>query len=210
MILLFLGATTFGQNVIETTEIYNGELTRKKVEFKSTGEISKEIYYHPNGKIQTEYFLDNGKRIRWIAYDTLGSQTAEWNDPEIGHSKHRKLRNITFFLSLIVLVGVTIAGIKISYRKTYYSLLCVSVIYPFMIFLLERRIVRDEESQILPLVIASTLFVFPSLLLVLSIINFYRKDKIPIVTTIFAILVSIGFLLFVYVTMKVAGAGMLG
>ena len=210
LFLLFFAAAAFGQKVIDTTEIYNGELTRKKIEFKSTGDISKEIYYHPNGKIETEYFLDNGKRIRWIAYDENGKLTSEWNDPEIGHAKLRKMRNITFSLSLLVIGGLIIAGSKVSYRKTYYSLLCLSVIYPFIIFLLEQRIVGDEGNQTLSLIIASTLFIFPGLLLVLSMINFYKRDQIPLITTIFAILVSVIFLMFFYVTMKVAGAGMLG
>ena len=210
LFLLLFTATAFGQKNIDTTEIYNGELIRKTIQFKSTGEISKEIYYHANGKIQTEYFLDNGKRIRWIAYDEKGNLTSEWNDPKIGYAKNRKLRNITFSLSLLVIGGLTIAGTKISYRKTYYLLLCLSVIYPFIIFLLERRIVRNEENKILPLVIASTLLIFPSLLLILSFINFYKRDQLPLVTTIFAILVSVVFLMFFYVTMKVAGAGMLG
>ena len=210
LFLLLFTATAFGQKKIDTTEIYNGELIRKTIQFKSTGEISKEIYYHANGKIQTEYFLDNGKRIRWIAYDEKGNLTSEWNDPKIGYAKNRKLRNITFSLSLLVIGGLTIAGTKISYRKTYYLLLCLSVIYPFIIFLLERRIVRNEENKILPLVIASTLFIFPSLLLILSFINSYKRDQIPLVTTIFAILVSVIFLMFFYVTMKVSGAGMLG
>ena len=210
LFLLLFTATAFGQKNIDTTEIYNGELIRKTIQFKSTGEISKEIYYHANGKIQTEYFLDNGKRIRWIAYDEKGNLISEWNDPKIGYAKNRKLRNITFSLSLLVIGGLTIAGTQISYRKTYYLLLCLSVIYPFIIFLLERRIVRNEENKILPLVIASTLFIFPSLLLILSFINFYKRDQLPLVTTIFAILVSAVFLMFFYVTMKVAGAGMLG
>ena len=210
LFLLLFTATAFGQKNIDTTEIYNGELIRKTIQFKSTGEISKEIYYHANGKIQTEYFLDNGKRIHWIAYDEKGNLTSEWNDPKIGYAKNRKLRNITFSLSLLVIGGLTIAGTKISYRKTYYLLLCLSVIYPFIIFLLERRIVRNEENKILPLVIASTLLIFPSLLLILSFINFYKRDQLPLVTTIFAILVSVVFLMFFYVTMKVAGAGMLG
>ena len=210
LFLLLFTATALGQKNIDTTEIYNGELIRKTIQFKSTGEISKEIYYQANGKIQTEYFLDNGKRIRWIAYDEKGNLTSEWNDPKIGYAKNRKLRNITFSLSLLVMGGLTIASTKISYRKTYYLLLCLSVIYPFIIFLLERRMVRNEENKILPLVIASTLFIFPSLLLFLSFINFYKRDQIPLVTTIFAILVSVIFLIFFYVTMKVSGAGMLG
>lgn len=206
----FFIAAAFGQKTIDTTEIYNAELTHKKIEFNSASEISKEIYYHANGKIQTEYFLENGKRTRWIVYDRSGNQTSEWNDPEIKYAKKGKLRNITFSITLLVVGGLIIAGCRISYQKTYYSLFCLSVIYPFVIFLLERRIVRNEENQILPLVIASTLFIFPGLLFILSFINFFKRGTISIVTSIFAILVSIGFLMFFYLTMEIAGAGILG
>ncbi len=207
---LFLGITVFAQKIVDTTEIYNGQLARKRIEFNSTGEIVKEIYYHPSGNVKTEYVLENGERIRWITYDDNGKTISEWNDPEFEVAKHRNMRNITFFILLIFIAGLIIAGSKASYQKTYYSLLCLTVIYPLIILFLERRIVGNEENQILRFAIASTLFIFPGMLFVLSMFNFVKRVKIPLVTTIFAILISLGFLMFYFLTMKMAGAGMLG
>jgi len=193
LLSLFFTATAFGQKIIDTTELYNGELTLKRIEFKSTGEISKEIYYHPSGKIKIEYFFNNGKKIRWIAYDTTGNQISEWNDPEIGYARKRKLRNITFSITLLAIVGLIIAVSRISYRNTYYSILILSVIYPFIVFLTQGLISTNDANPVFALVIVSTLVILPGLLLVLSFINFFNRSKIPIATSIFAILISIGF-----------------
>ncbi len=211
LLVFFLAISTIslGQKTIDTTELYNGTLTHKKIEFDASSKIQTEKYYHTNGKVQTEYFYTNGRQTRWIAYDLNGNQTAEWNDPEVGYAENRKLRNIVFSITILCIGGLVVAGSRLNYAKTYYSVLCLSVFYPFVIFLTERRIVGNEANKVFPLIVASTLFILPSLLFFLSVLNFFKKGKIPLVTSIFAILISIGFILFFIVTMLVSGAGML-
>jgi len=206
---LALSIISFGQKTIDTTELYNGTLTHKKIEFDATGKIQTVKYYYTNGKVQTEYFYTNGRQTRWIAYDLTGNQTAEWKDPEVGYAENRKLRNIVFSITLLCIGGLVVACSRLNYAKTYYSVLYLSVLYPFAVFLTERRIVGNEHNKVFALIIASTLFILPSILFILSVLNLFKKDKIPLATSIFAILISMGFLLFFIVTMLVSGAGML-
>ena len=200
---------SYGQKTIDTTELYNGILTQKKIEFDATGKIQSEKYYYANGKIQIEYFYSNGKQTHWIAYDLKGNQTAEWNDPEVGYAENRKLKDIVFSITFLCIGGLVVAGSRLNYVMTFYSLLCLSVVYPFVVFLTERKVVDHEHNKIFPLIIASTLFILPSLLFIISVLNFFKKGKIPLLTSIFATLISIGFILFFVVTMLVSGAGML-
>ena len=154
--------------------------------------------------------VKNGKRIQIITYDTSGLKLSEWNDPEPKNLERMRFRNIVFLVTLVVILGLLTLSAKIKYQKTYIALLCIVVIYLFVVFILERRIVSNRDNIILPMIIGSTLLIFPILLLALSILNFFRKVDIPIVTTIFAILVSIGFLLFFTMIFNIAGAGMIG
>ena len=209
LFLLAVTAITFGQKIIDTVELYNGILTNKRIEFDGTDKIHKVKYYYSNGKLQTEYFYAKGKEIRWIAYDLNGNQTAEWSDPEVDYAKNRKLRSIVFSITLFCIGGVIIACSRLNYVKTYYSVLCLSIIYPFAIFLTERIILNDEQNEVFPLIVASTLFILLSMLFILSILNFFRKGKIPLMTSIVGILISAGFLLFFIMTMLVSGAGIL-
>ena len=206
---LTLSAISFGQKIIDTTELYNGTKTHKKTEFSPTGKIQTEKYYHTNGKVQTEYFYTNGKQTRWISYDLIGNKIGEWNDPEVRYAENRKLRNIVFSTTLLCIGGLIVVGSRLNYCKTYYLVLCLSVFYPFVVFLMERRITANEANKVLPLIVASTLFILPSLLSIFSVLNFFKKGKIPLVTSIFAILISVGFILFFIITMLVSGAGIL-
>jgi len=212
LLLLFsftLFTISFGQKTIDTTELYNGALTHKKIELDATGKIQTEKYYYTNGKVQTEYFYTNGRQTRWIAYDLLGNQTSEWNDSEVWYAEKRKLRNIVFSITLLCIGGLVVVGNRLSYANTYYLVLCLSVFYPFIVFLTERKIIDNETNKIFPLIVAPTLFILPGLLFILSVFNFFKKGKIPLVTTLFAILISAGFILFFLITMLFSGAGML-
>ena len=174
--LLVLFTISFGQKTIDTTELYNGILTHKRIEFDASSKIQNVKYYYKNGKIQIEYFYTNGRSSSWIAYDLTGNKISEWNDPEIGYSKNRKLRDIIFSITLLCIGGMVVAGCRLNYVKTFYWVLCLSVLYPISVFLTEQLIFDNEQNKVFPLIVASTLLILPSLLFILSILNFFRRN----------------------------------
>lgn len=210
LIWLLTSITAFGQTFTDTVELYNRIPTKKRTEFNSSGEATREWYFHNNGQVQTEYLLKDGRRVQIVTYDTSGAKLSEWNDPEPKNKERLRLRNIIFLVTLVVILALTTWGGKVNYPNMYTALLCIVVIYPFVAFILERRIVSERENIVLAMVIASSLFIFPSLLLALSIFNLFKKTNVPLLTTIFSILVSIGFLFFFIMTFNIAGAGMIG
>jgi hypothetical protein len=209
MLLLISTIKSFSQKTIDTTEIYNGELTRKRIELSSTGEIAKEIYYQTDSA-KTEYFLQNGRRIRWIAYDENGNIISEWSDPKIETAKNRRIRNVTFALSLLAIGAFVIIGCKLNYRKTFNALLLISAIYPFIILFVERLIAEEDKNKYFTSTIGATLFIIPATLGVLSVTNLIKRIRIPLGLTILGILLSAGFLIFFYMIMKAGQIRMLG
>jgi len=208
-ILLLKTIVGLGQKTADTTVMYNSEMTKKRTEFTAAGRISKETYYYKSGKIQAEYYYLSGKQFHWIGYDQKGNITAEWADTVVERAKFVKLRNLTFLFSGIFLAFLMIILCKINYINTFYSVFLFSITYPFVIMLLEKRIFT-YANQIIMFVFLSQLFIFPVILLTLAILNIIQRRKVSLVTSIIAILVSLGFLFFFWVGMSVSGIGILG
>jgi hypothetical protein len=210
MLAMLLSITAIGQKIMDTTAWYNGELTKKRIEFNSSGQVIKETYYFPNNQILAEYSFVDQKNTQWIVYDKAGNQTAEWIDPEQGNAKNKKIRAISFSITLLAALAIVILGIRFNYQKSYYALLILSVIYPFAILLIEDRLFTRNSSPSLDYTLTSLLFILPGFLLFLSLINFFKKTSIPKAISILAILISISFLLFFSMLSKIAGAGIVG
>jgi hypothetical protein len=210
LLAILFSITATGQNILDTTAWYNGELTKKSIEYNQNGQVIKETYYYSNQKVLAEYYFIDGKNMHWITYDRAGNQTAEWLDPEPGIFRNRIQRAIAFSISLMVALAVVLWRIKVNYQKTFYTLLILSVIYPFAILLIEDRLNTKNSSHILDFVLTSLLFILPGFLLFLSLINLFRNTKIPKAVSVLAILISLGFLLFFAMLSKIALGGMVG
>lgn len=209
-ILLIFVIPVAGQRNVDTFEIYNGKLTRKRIEYNSKGEYSKEIYFYPNGKRYTEYFLVDNKRVRWIAFDTKGKIIAEWNDPEITRVKHRNLRNTILLIETFCVLGLLFLGRRKHYTKIYYFFLCLTVVYPVILLFLEQRfLLNDEHSIVLKVSLASMLIIIPGVLLVLSVVNLVTKPDIPLIISVFGFLTSAVLLFFFTLIASISFTGVL-
>lgn len=208
-ILLFPAIPGMSQKTVDTTVMYNSIMTKKRTEFFSTGEISKETYYYNSGKIQIEYYYYKGEQTHWISYDREGKITAEWDDHSIENDQFIRLRNLTFLFSWLCIAGLVTILCKINYRNTFYVIFLFSVIYPFVIMSLERKIFADK-NQIGSLVFLSVLIISPIILFSLSMLNFFKKKPIPILISVLALLISVGFLFFFWMVAHISGAGILG
>lgn len=211
VIILLLSNMAFGQTSVETSELHNGALTKKRTEKGAHGEVLKEIYYYPDNKVQIAYFLQNGKRIRWVSYDKDGVKDAEWNDPEIENDKRLQLRAYSFIGTLTIsLLFFWIFKKLWSYRVSYYLLIVSSALIFTLSLQSSNRTI--SSSVILEFAIASLIIVLPLLLLMMSVFNLITQAHtitIPKLLSVFCILTCFILLLYILVAASVAGAGML-
>ena len=137
-----------GQKIIDTTEMYEGRLTKKKIEFDQTGNKISETYYFNNGKVQLVDSFHFNKSFHWIAYDSLGTRSGEWEDPTVAAAPLEKKRNILFVICLLTISIIVFAIWRlINYKTAYYSVFSLSLLVSFTAFLQERISNLSEELQ---------------------------------------------------------------
>jgi hypothetical protein len=208
---LFITCLAFGQSTKDTVVDYNGRQAKMRVEFDKDGGKTKETVFYDNGKVETIYYYSDNKNHHWIAYDTLGVKTAEWQDPEIENSKHRQKRNVALTIVSILFISLTwLSSKKIGYRTTYFVIGILTVFITVISFFIQNRIDYEQTNQFVTYTISSVVFCLPILLLTLSVSNFFRKTGIQVLFSIIFTLFCLWILLIYTMAILTAGAGMLG
>lgn len=203
---LLLTYLALAQSTRDTLLNYNGRPAKMKMEFDKDGEKIKETVFYGNGKIETIYFYSGNKKAHWIAYDTLGTKTAEWQDPEIENPKQRQTRNVTLTIVSILLISLTwLLWKKFGYMKTYFIIGYTTI----LITAIQNRIDFEQTSQILIYSFPTVIFCLPVLLLALSLRNLFRKTGISILVSIIFAVFCIWILLVYTMAILTTGAGML-
>jgi hypothetical protein len=208
--ILFSSMVSYSQKIVDTTGMYNGETTKKRIEFSRAGELTKETYYFPNGRIEQENLYQEGVPYYWISFDQHGNKTAEWGDPENSLVKWRKGRLWVLSLTIVCFAGLTVAAARRNYENTFYIFLTLSLFIPFLIMLLEKQRSLADGNRNFHLILSSLIFLIPGSLFILSLISLSKRIKIPWSISILAILISLVFLLFFAMVSNIAGAGILG
>ncbi len=199
----------FGQRTIDTSELYNGELKHKQILISKAGQIEKETYFYGDGKIEIEYFLKNNEKVHWISYDKNGIKSAEWIDPDIEYAPQRGLKNIVFILTALSLsLLVYLSSKYLTYKTTYFSILFLTILFPLVSLVIERRIDLDNIDPEFALVIASTLVLLPSILFLLSIFTLTKDIDISKALSVISIVICLFLFLFFAMVYNISGASM--
>jgi hypothetical protein len=210
LIIMLSSLVSQSQKIVDTTALYRGEYTKKRTEFSAGGLIQKETWYYPDGRIEEESFYNDGESYYWISYDQYGKMTAEWGDRQNMQEKWRKRRRWILSITIVCFAGVTIAAARKNFENTFYISLILTLIVPFLIMITEKWLRTQEGNQNFELIVASLIFLIPGSLLILSLISFSKRIKIPWYMAILGMLVSVAFLLFFDMVANIAGAGILG
>jgi hypothetical protein len=207
--LLLFSTSAIGQSFVDTSEIYNGVLTKKRILIDANVDTTKEIYYYPNNKIQVEYFFENGKKIRWVSYTEAGKKEYEWTDPEIEHNKRFWVKSKIFIVTAILSAFMLLLMKRIrGYKTLYYSIAISLTLLLMLIFNAPGGI--PEEGSIIGFALTSLLIILTALLFVLSARNLVNRLPVPKILSAFCLLASLVLGLFIIVASTVGGAGMIG
>ncbi|MDQ2794933.1 MAG: hypothetical protein M3Y12_13150 [Bacteroidota bacterium] len=208
LLLLWFSLPVQSQTVIDTVEVYNGVLTKKRLVAAANGETVKELYYHPNNQVQVAYFLRQGKRVRWVSYTTDGAMEYEWTDPEIKRSQRAQYKGKVFG-STLALGALVLYGIRKrwGYAVLYYSVL---LLVPFLLLLVFQQEVIASVPPVAGMALASMVFVLTPLLLGSSFYNLFNHSAIPKRVSLLGAVSSSLLVLYLLVTAAVAGAGIIG
>jgi hypothetical protein len=210
LVILLSSQVSRSQKIVDTTGLYNGEYTKKRIEFSAAGLTEKETWYYPNGRIEQENFYHDGVPYHLISFDQDGKRTSEWGDREYVLGKWKKTRLWVLSLTVVCLVGLTIAAARKDFGNTFYIFLVLTLFVPFLIMVAENRMPAADGNRNFDLIVAALIFLIPGCLLILSLISLTRRKQIPRYISIIAMLISIAFLLVFGMVAGAAGAGMLG
>jgi hypothetical protein len=196
LVILLSSLVSYSQKIVDTTGSYNGENTKKRIEFSRAGELEKETYYYPNGRIEQENFYHDGVPYHLISFDQNGKTTSEWGDRAYVLEKWKKSGRWILWLTIVCFVGLTITAARKNFENTFYTFLTLTLFVPFLIIMAEKRMAAQDGNQNFDWMIGSLIFLIPGCLFILSLISFSKRIKIPLFLSILAMLISLVFLLF--------------
>jgi hypothetical protein len=211
MFSLLISFASFGQKVIDTTIYYNGRISKEKIYMDSKGQKIKETIFYKSGKIEYENFYKDGEDIRWVNYDSTGVKNGEWNNPNVEQARFIESRNLIIVLTAIFLVLTIGLGWKyIGYPTTYIIITLSTAIFSITDVIFSAQI--DKLHEVIGLVIASIIIELSPFLFILSIINLFKKTRIPIILSILNIVFSAGLILLLIrsIILEAIGPGFIG
>lgn len=208
-VFLITCSASYCQKIVDTIALYNGEMTKKKIEFDIKGNISKEIWFYKNGKIKAEYFYTEGNNWHWISYDKAGKIDSEWLDPEMDNAKWRKMRNWSFVSTGIIASLIVLAATRRNYNFTFFTILVLTSLVPLFILSIQKRISFGDHA-LWAFIFGACMVSLPVFLFILSIVNIWKKKNIPVIISIISFLISLGFFLFFIVAAGISGGGIIG
>ncbi len=210
LIVLLSSLACDGQRIVDTTGRYNGEYTKKRIEYSRAGELEKETYYFQNGRIEQENLYRDGVPYHLISFDQNGKTTAEWGDRAYVLEKWKKSWRWILWLTIVCFAGLTIAAARKNFENTFYTFLTLTLFVPFLIMMVEKRVPAQDGNRNFDLMIASLIFLIPGCLFILSLISLSKRIKIPWYISILAMVIRVAFLLFFGMVAGISGAGILG
>jgi spore maturation protein CgeB len=194
--------------VVDTTIYHNGHIEKEKIYMDSKNQKVKEITFYENGKIKCESFFESGQNIKWISYDSTGKRIVEWDNPEIERSKYRNSFRLILILTFISLAIMTWLSWKfIGYKKTYFLIAFATIIVPIISLIFGNSIskINEEVGTAIASCIIACIIELSPFLLVLSIINLFKKNGIHFVISLFNVAVSLLLIVWLIISFVIAG-----
>jgi hypothetical protein len=123
---------------------------------------------------------------------------------------YKQLRNVIFIIAGLILIGlVALSRKSIGYRRTYFFINFLSVLFPVVSLYFSNEL--EKLGDVVILIIMALTFELPVFLLVYSIKNLNQKINIPQIFSIVNIILSAGLLIILFIgVMSAVSGGMIG